>query len=222
MDLEPLIGPWPLLSSLVLYNVLGHPGRGISPSQGRYLHTEQHNHRMNAHTSRPWVGFESTAPVFERTKTVQAFDHAATVMGDILLRILVTRLVINGFRIRWSDLLDNHQTDIQIIITLQKVTGTITQRLQHFLVRIRWAGLYPISSLLFLLLVSSLDLSWLHADRICNGTLLRYCGLSSNRAFRCYVNSLYPAVVTETFLYVLPRNRLLCHNLGDVFQQAVT
>jgi hypothetical protein len=25
-------------------------GRGISPSQGRYLHTEQHKHRINAHT----------------------------------------------------------------------------------------------------------------------------------------------------------------------------
>jgi hypothetical protein len=25
-------------------------GRGISPSQGRYLHTEQHKYRINAHT----------------------------------------------------------------------------------------------------------------------------------------------------------------------------
>jgi hypothetical protein len=30
---------------------------------------------------------------------------------------------------------------------------------------------------------------------------------------------LYLAVVTETFLYVLPRNRCLCHNLGDVFNK---
>jgi hypothetical protein len=27
---------------------VGLPGRGISPSQGRYLHTEQHKHRINA------------------------------------------------------------------------------------------------------------------------------------------------------------------------------
>jgi hypothetical protein len=26
-------------------------GRGISPSQGRYLHTEQHKHRINAHNT---------------------------------------------------------------------------------------------------------------------------------------------------------------------------
>jgi hypothetical protein len=29
----------------------------------------------------PWVRFESTTPVFERTKTVRALDRAATVMG---------------------------------------------------------------------------------------------------------------------------------------------
>jgi hypothetical protein len=28
---------------------VGLLGRGISPSQGRYLHTGQHNHRINAH-----------------------------------------------------------------------------------------------------------------------------------------------------------------------------
>jgi hypothetical protein len=29
---------------------VGLLGRGISPSQGRYLHREQHKHRINAHT----------------------------------------------------------------------------------------------------------------------------------------------------------------------------
>jgi hypothetical protein len=29
---------------------VGLHGRGISPSQGRYLHTGQHKHRINAHT----------------------------------------------------------------------------------------------------------------------------------------------------------------------------
>jgi hypothetical protein len=28
---------------------VGLLGRGISPSQGRYLHTGQHKHRLNAH-----------------------------------------------------------------------------------------------------------------------------------------------------------------------------
>jgi hypothetical protein len=28
---------------------MGLLGRGISPSQGRYLHTQQHKHRINAH-----------------------------------------------------------------------------------------------------------------------------------------------------------------------------
>jgi hypothetical protein len=37
-----------VFSFVILYTV-GLLGRQISPSQGRYLHTEQHNHRPNAH-----------------------------------------------------------------------------------------------------------------------------------------------------------------------------
>jgi hypothetical protein len=54
------------------------PGRGISPSQERYLY----KHRINAtETSMPWMGFEPTIPLFERAKIVHALDHAATVIG---------------------------------------------------------------------------------------------------------------------------------------------
>jgi hypothetical protein len=43
-------GPWPLFFSFLIYtHSVGFLGRGISPSQGRYLHTEQHKHRINAH-----------------------------------------------------------------------------------------------------------------------------------------------------------------------------
>jgi hypothetical protein len=37
------------LSFLILYKVSRTLGRGISLSQGRYLHTEQHEHRINTH-----------------------------------------------------------------------------------------------------------------------------------------------------------------------------
>jgi hypothetical protein len=41
--LQPFIGPWPLFQSLNLFTQsVGLLGRGISPSQGRYLHTGQH------------------------------------------------------------------------------------------------------------------------------------------------------------------------------------
>jgi hypothetical protein len=36
-------------SFLIYTQLIGLLGRGISPSQGRYLHTEQHKHRINAH-----------------------------------------------------------------------------------------------------------------------------------------------------------------------------
>jgi hypothetical protein len=55
-------------------------GRVISPSQGRYLTQTQNKHRQ---TSMPQVGFEFTIAAFERAKTVDALDRAATVIGII-------------------------------------------------------------------------------------------------------------------------------------------
>jgi hypothetical protein len=50
MALQPFVGPWPPSFSFLIYTKsVGLLGREISPSQGRYLHTEQHTHRINAH-----------------------------------------------------------------------------------------------------------------------------------------------------------------------------
>jgi hypothetical protein len=54
----------------------------ISSSQGLYLNTGQHKHRIIAYTqqtSMPWVGFEPTIPASGRAKTVHASDREATV-----------------------------------------------------------------------------------------------------------------------------------------------
>jgi hypothetical protein len=46
MDLQPFVGPWPHFHFLdLLTQSVGFLGRGISQSQGRYLH----KHRINAH-----------------------------------------------------------------------------------------------------------------------------------------------------------------------------
>jgi hypothetical protein len=72
---------------LELMNLCGHLvgllGRGISPTQGLYLHTEQHNTEKRGHTSMPRVGFESMIPVFEQPKTVRASDRLATGTGQL-------------------------------------------------------------------------------------------------------------------------------------------
>jgi hypothetical protein len=63
---------------------VGLLGRVISSSQGRYLSTGQHKHRINTYThqtSIPWVGFEPTIPASERAKTIHALDHSVTVTG---------------------------------------------------------------------------------------------------------------------------------------------
>jgi hypothetical protein len=46
-----LLGPGLLFSFVIFFTqTVGLLGRVISPCQGRYLHTAQHNHRINAHT----------------------------------------------------------------------------------------------------------------------------------------------------------------------------
>jgi hypothetical protein len=48
---RPLLGLGRFFSFLISYTVERIPGRGISPSQGRYLHTGQHKHRKNTNTN---------------------------------------------------------------------------------------------------------------------------------------------------------------------------
>jgi hypothetical protein len=78
MAVQPFVRPWPRFQFLDLFTQsVGLLGRGISPSQGRYLTTGQYN---NTHTD-IHAGFETAIPVFERVKTVHALDRAAIVIG---------------------------------------------------------------------------------------------------------------------------------------------
>jgi hypothetical protein len=62
---------WRILSSFLIHaQPVRLLGRGISPSQDRYLSTEQHKQNKRTQTSMPGVGFEPTTPVFDRAKTV--------------------------------------------------------------------------------------------------------------------------------------------------------
>jgi FAD synthase len=54
--------------------------RGISPSQGRYLHKATQTQNKRRQTSMSRVGFEPTTPMFERAMTVHALDRAAALI----------------------------------------------------------------------------------------------------------------------------------------------
>jgi hypothetical protein len=90
MTLPVHSGPWPLIQYRNhISQTVGFLGRVISPSQGRYLNTGQHKHRINTYTyqiSMPWVGFKPTIPASKWAKTVHALDRAATVTGTTELR----------------------------------------------------------------------------------------------------------------------------------------
>jgi hypothetical protein len=72
MALENFLEPWPLFQFLDLFTQsVGLLGRGISPSQGFYLHTGQHKHRINTHRH----------PCKWNSKRVHALDSATNVSG---------------------------------------------------------------------------------------------------------------------------------------------
>jgi hypothetical protein len=78
---SPFIGSGRFFSCVIIYTVGKTPWTGISQSQGHYLRTEQHKHKIKTQTSISRVRFETTTQVFERTKTVHALDRAVTVIG---------------------------------------------------------------------------------------------------------------------------------------------
>jgi hypothetical protein len=90
-------GSWPLFSFLIYTQSVGLLGRGISPSQGRYLHRTTQTQNKRTQTSMFRVWFEPTIPVLERAKTVHAVDCTATVIGtDMYTFIILSVVVLRG------------------------------------------------------------------------------------------------------------------------------
>jgi hypothetical protein len=63
--------------------LVGLLGRVIGPTQGLYLHTEQHNTEKRRHTSIPRAEYEPAISTFERPKTVLASGRSAIKTGCI-------------------------------------------------------------------------------------------------------------------------------------------
>jgi hypothetical protein len=75
---------WTLVAFSVSCSItqsVGLLGRGISPSQGRYLHRTAQTENKSTQTSMSYVGFEPTIPMFELAKTVYPLDFPVTVTG---------------------------------------------------------------------------------------------------------------------------------------------
>jgi hypothetical protein len=82
MALQPFVGPWPLVSFLILYTDGSTPWTGDQPvSSPLPTHKTTQTQNKRTRTSLPWMAFEPTIPAFERSKTVRAIDRAATVIG---------------------------------------------------------------------------------------------------------------------------------------------
>jgi hypothetical protein len=91
-------GVW-FLRFMIILQTLGLLGRVISSSQGRYLNTGQHRHRINTYThqtSMCSVGFETTIPASKRAKTVHALDRSATVTGAKQVYIILVLSLVSS------------------------------------------------------------------------------------------------------------------------------
>jgi hypothetical protein len=79
------VGPWHLLQFHNFFaQSVGILGRVISPSQGRYLLTGQHEYRINAHTNiHALSGIRTYNSSLQRAKTFHAFDSGVIVIGTI-------------------------------------------------------------------------------------------------------------------------------------------
>jgi hypothetical protein len=81
-------GPWPLIQFRNHFSqTVGLLGRVISPSQGHYLNTGQHKHRITSYIHQT---FELTIPASERAKTVHALGRAATVIGTLSISFFIS------------------------------------------------------------------------------------------------------------------------------------
>jgi hypothetical protein len=84
-------GPWPLFQFHNLYTVGRTPWTGDQPVTGPLpTHRTTQTQNKCTQTSMPWVGYESTIPVFERVKMVHALGRTATVIG-IMFRLTIIK-----------------------------------------------------------------------------------------------------------------------------------
>jgi hypothetical protein len=82
MALQPLWTLTAFFSLLIYTESVGLLGRGISPSQSRYIHRTTQPQNKRTQTSMPRVGFEPMIPVFGTGEDGLYLDCAATVTGS--------------------------------------------------------------------------------------------------------------------------------------------
>jgi hypothetical protein len=85
-------------SFLIYIQSVGLLGRGISRSQGRYLHAEQHKHRKITHTNiQPWNGIRTHDPVVRAGEDVPCLRPRARCDRSHLRLCLPSGLFLSDF-----------------------------------------------------------------------------------------------------------------------------
>jgi hypothetical protein len=95
---SPLLGPGIFFSFLIFFtHTVGLLGRGISPSKGRYLHTGQHKHTINAHTDIHALSgirtHDSRVRESDDSSCFRLRGHCDRQLSDLPTEMLLKRLV---------------------------------------------------------------------------------------------------------------------------------
>jgi hypothetical protein len=101
------------LQFLNLRQSVGLLGRGISPTQGRYLHRTTQTQNKRRQTSLLWVGFEPTIPAFEQEKTFHALDRVVMWSARWHIHVLVkvsNNVSHNVIQLFWSPVIVKDST----------------------------------------------------------------------------------------------------------------
>jgi hypothetical protein len=112
---------------------VGHLGRGISPSQGRYLHTEQHKHRINAHNTdiHALSGIRTNDPSVRESedsscfRTLGHYDQRTMQIPNIKFNIILNKLIRYVRKHLWECMQNKHfrcciiyNCDVKFLISL--------------------------------------------------------------------------------------------------------
>jgi hypothetical protein len=125
MALQPFVGPWPLFSVSCSYTQsVGLLGRGISSSQGLYLHTE-HKHRINTNTNiHASSGIRTHDPsvwVGEDSSCLRPRDHSDRSVNyrDLQFYVVVSKRKLWKFykELHYQNVRIRHKNFFTLIIT---------------------------------------------------------------------------------------------------------
>jgi hypothetical protein len=101
---SPFLGPGLFFSCVIFFTkTVGLFGKGISPSQGRYLHTGQHKHRLNSYTDIHVLSgirtHDHSMRASEDSSCLRSRGHCDRIFNQLLALIFPLYISVHSFQV---------------------------------------------------------------------------------------------------------------------------